>query len=242
MESPVKPYNKAGKKQEVEEMFDNIAHRYDLLNRLFSLRIDTRWRKKALRLIRSRNPESLLDVATGTGDFALSAAKLIPTLIRIIGVDISEGMLVRGRSKVDAASLNHKIQLQKADSENLPLESDSFDAVTVAFGVRNFENLEKGISEMWRVLKPNAPLVVLEFSRPTRFPIKQLFGFYFKRVMPTIGRIMSKDHRAYTYLPESVDQFPSGQQFLNILQTAGFNELKCVPLSGGIASIYIGIK
>jgi demethylmenaquinone methyltransferase / 2-methoxy-6-polyprenyl-1,4-benzoquinol methylase len=242
MSSTVKPYNQAGKKEEVEKMFDNIAHRYDFLNRLFSMRIDTLWRKKALRLISLYQPRELLDVATGTADFAIEAARMNPRLQKVVGLDLSEGMLARGRAKVLAGRWSDKIELVKGDSENLPFADGSFDAVTVAFGVRNFENLERGLSEMRRVLRPGAPMVILEFSRPTAFPVKQLFRFYFRRVMPVVGRLFSKDHRAYTYLPESVDQFPQGKEFLDILERTGLRELRCIPLSGGIASIYTGIR
>ncbi|MFN8698675.1 MAG: bifunctional demethylmenaquinone methyltransferase/2-methoxy-6-polyprenyl-1,4-benzoquinol methylase UbiE [Flavobacteriales bacterium] len=242
MSATVKPYHKSGKKEEVEQMFDHIAHRYDFLNRLFSLRIDTLWRKRALRLIQSYTPADLLDVATGTADFAIAAAAMIPSLKHIKGVDLSEGMLSHGRIKVSDRQLEQRIELIKGDSEQLPFADDSFDAVTVAFGVRNFENLSQGLTEMHRVLRPGSPIVVLEFSKPQKFPVKQLFGFYFKRIMPVVGRVFSKDHRAYTYLPESVDQFPSGQAFLHILSSAGFREVYCIPLSGGITSIYTGVK
>lgn len=242
MSNTVKPYNRGGKKEEVEQMFDNIAHRYDFLNRLFSLRIDTLWRKKALGLIRRSEPTNLLDVATGTADFAISAARTIPSLRKITGIDLSEGMLSHGRMKLRARQLDHRIELLKGDSEQLPFDDHSFDAVTVAFGVRNFENLRAGLLEMRRVLREGAPVIILEFSRPERFPVKQLFGFYFRRIMPVVGRIFSRDHRAYTYLPESVDQFPSGEAFLDILRETGFREVRCIPLSGGIASIYTGIR
>lgn len=242
MNTVVKPYNRAGKKEEVEEMFDHIAHRYDFLNRLFSFRTDVRWRKRALRELKSLNPSSLLDVATGTADFAIAAARQIPSLTQVTGLDLSEGMLSHGRVKIAKAELGSRIELAKGDSEKLPFQDNHFDAVTVAFGVRNFENLNQGIAEMVRVLRPGAPLIILEFSKPQKFPMKQLFRLYFRYIMPVIGRLFSKDHRAYTYLPESVDQFPFGDEFLAILHDAGLTNLKCIPLTGGIASIYTGTK
>lgn len=239
----VKPYNKGeNKKEEVAEMFNNIAHSYDFLNHFFSLGIDVIWRKKAIRILKKENPKLVLDVATGTADFAMEAVRMNLGAEKIIGVDISEGMLEVGRKKIQEKKLSSIIELQLGDSENLPFESNTFDGYTVAFGVRNFENLEKGLTEMYRVLKPGALGVVLEFSKPKKFPMKQLFGFYFKRVMPTLGRMVSKDHRAYTYLPESVQAFPDGEDFLSVMKKAGYKETKCIPLTGGIASIYLGRK
>ncbi len=223
-------------------MFNNISHSYDFLNHFFSLGIDVLWRKKAIRILKKENPHSILDVATGTGDFALEAVRMKMHDVQIIGVDISAGMIEVGKKKVAKKKLEHAITLQIADSENLPFDTGHFDAFTVAFGVRNFQNLRKGMSEMLRVLKPGGMGVIIEFSRPSRFPIKQLFTFYFKYVMPTIGKLVSKDARAYTYLPESVDAFPSGKDFLKVMTELGYQEVKCIPLSGGIASIYIGKK
>lgn len=223
-------------------MFDNIAHSYDFLNHFFSLGIDILWRKKAMRILRKAQPKSLLDVATGTADFALEAARMNIGAKRIVGVDISEKMLEVGRVKVNKKGLSQTIELKSGDSENLPFGNDEFEAFTVAFGVRNFQNLEKGLAEMLRVIKPGATGIVLEFSRPRRFPMKQLFGFYFKRVMPTLGKVVSKDSRAYTYLPESVAAFPDGEDFLNIMRKVGYREVRCIPLTGGIASLYIGKK
>lgn len=223
-------------------MFDNIAHSYDFLNHFFSLGIDILWRKKAMRILRKEQPKSLLDVATGTADFALEAARMKIGATRIVGVDISEKMLEVGRVKVNKKGLNQTIELKSGDSENLPFSNDEFDAFTVAFGVRNFQNLEKGLAEMLRVIKPGAIGIVLEFSRPRKFPMKQLFGFYFKRVMPTLGKVVSKDSRAYTYLPESVAAFPDGEDFLNVMRKVGYREVRCIPLTGGIASLYIGKK
>lgn len=223
-------------------MFDNISHSYDFLNHFFSLGIDVLWRKKAIRILKKENPKIILDVATGTGDFALEAVRMKMEGAQIVGVDISAGMIEVGKKKVAAKKLEHAITFQIADSENLPFDSNHFDAFTVAFGVRNFQDLRKGMSEMLRVLKSGGTGVIIEFSRPKRFPVKQLFTFYFKYIMPTIGKIVSKDARAYTYLPESVDAFPSGSDFVQIMQELGYRDCRCIPLSGGIASIYIGKK
>lgn len=242
MGTSVKPYNQSGKKVEVEQMFDNIAHSYDFLNHFFSMGIDILWRKKAIRILKKENPKLVLDIATGTADFAMEAVRMNLGADKIIGVDISEGMLEVGRKKIHEKGWDDRIELKKGDSENLPFESDYFDGYTVAFGVRNFENLEKGLTEMHRVLKPGALGIVLEFSKPKKFPVKQGFKFYFKYVMPTIGKLVSKDARAYTYLPESVDAFPDGQKFLDIMNKIGYRETKCISLSGGIASIYLGRK
>ena len=238
----VGPYKeeKSGKKEQVAKMFDNISHRYDFLNHVLSLGIDKGWRKKAIRLIRPLNPKQLLDVATGTGDFAIEALSLNPD--KIIGVDISAGMLEVGRKKIAERKLENRIELQLGDSESLPFADASFDAVTVAFGVRNFENLENGLKEIYRVLKPQGMLVVLEFSRPRKFPFKQVYGFYFKFVLPKIGRLISSDKAAYTYLPESVEAFPDGEDFLHVLKTVGFNNTQCTVLTLGISSIYTGRK
>lgn len=243
LETQVKPYSAEGqKKEQVAQMFNNIAHSYDFLNHFFSLGIDILWRKKAIRILKKESPDSLLDVATGTADFAMEAVRMNLGASKIVGVDISEGMLEVGRKKIADKGLSSIIELKVGDSENLPFESNSFDAFTVAFGVRNFQNLEKGMTEMNRVLKPGALGIVLEFSKPKRFPMKQLFGFYFKYVMPAVGRLVSKDHRAYTYLPESVQAFPDGDDFLEIMKRSGYRDTRCIPLTGGIASIYIGRK
>jgi len=243
MSNPVvKPYNQSSKKEEVEQMFDNIAHKYDFLNHFFSLGIDILWRKRAIRLIKKTQPKTILDVATGTGDFAILTAQQYREVDTITGIDISEGMLEVGRKKIKEKSLDQKISFKKADSESLPYADAAFDAVTVAFGVRNFENLEKGIEEMHRVLVKDGVIAIIEFSKPKKFPIKQLFGFYFKFIMPTIGNWLSKDSRAYTYLPESVAAFPEGQAFASILFNIGFSKVQVIPLSGGIASIYFATK
>ena len=239
----VKPYNPQGeKKEQVAEMFNNISHSYDFLNHFFSLGIDVLWRKKAIRILKKKNPKLILDVATGTGDFALEAMRMKMTDASVIGVDISAGMLEVGRKKIKKRGLDHKITLQLGDSENLPFSDNHFDAFTVAFGVRNFQDLNKGMAEMLRVLKPGGTGVIIEFSRPTAFPIKQLFTFYFKYIMPGIGKLVSKDHRAYTYLPESVEAFPSGKNFIALMEQLGYKQCQCISLSGGIASIYIGSK
>lgn len=240
--SSVTPYNSStGKKEQVAEMFDNIAYRYDFLNQLFSLGIHKGWRKKSVKLLQPSHPKMILDVATGTGDFAIEANKrLSPD--KVIGVDISEGMMKFGREKLKQLGLDKKIELQLGDSENLPFADNTFDAITVGFGVRNFENLSKGLAGMYRVLKPGGTLVVLEFSRPRKFPVKQLYNFYFHRIMPTIGRMFSKDARAYTYLPESVDAFPDGENFVALMKKTGFSNVSWQPLTFGIASIYSGKK
>lgn len=236
----VTPYSPEGSKREqVERMFDSISPKYDLLNRVFSLGIDQGWRRKVMRLVAEEPVEHLLDVATGTADLAILASKKVP---KVTGVDISEGMLEHGRTKVAKRDLQKRVVLQRADSADLPFADATFDAVTVAFGVRNFEELEKGIAEMRRVLKPNGRLFVLEFSKPQHAPMKQLFRFYFHRVMPFFGRLVSKDKAAYTYLPKSVDAFPEGADFVGIMQRTGLRECSAIALTGGIASLYLGRK
>lgn len=221
-------------------MFDNISGNYDFLNHFLSLGIDISWRRKAIKAIASIAPKQILDVATGTGDFAIAALKVNPE--RVTGVDISEGMLEVGRKKMKARGLDGKIELLNGDSENLPFGENKFDAVIVAFGVRNFENLEKGLAEMLRVVRPGGKVVVLEFSKPRGFPFKQLYNFYFKFVLPKIGRWVSRDSSAYTYLPESVQAFPDGERFVQILNQLGYKNTACKPLTFGISSLYIGTK
>lgn len=221
-------------------MFNNISKKYDFLNHFLSLGIDILWRKKAISLLKKDAPKKILDIATGTGDFAIEALKLSPE--KVIGVDISEGMLAVGKKKMAKLGHDDVIELQLGDSERLLFDDNNFDAVIVAFGVRNFENLEKGLQDMFRVLKPNGKVVILEFSRPSVFPFKQLYSFYFKAILPLIGKIVSKDDSAYTYLPESVQQFPDGKDFLGILNKIGFKETQCTSLTFGISSIYTGIK
>jgi demethylmenaquinone methyltransferase/2-methoxy-6-polyprenyl-1,4-benzoquinol methylase len=237
----VVPYKEGvSKKDQVARMFNNISHRYDFLNHLLSLGIDKIWRRKAIGILQSIQPKQILDVATGTGDFALQAMALNPE--KITGIDISEGMLEVGRKKIRARNLESKIELVQADSENIPFSHNKFDAVTVAFGVRNFEDLRRGLSEILRVLKPGGMLVVLEFSKPATFPFKQVYNFYFRFILPRIGSIVSNDKAAYTYLPKSVEAFPDGEDFLHILHDVGFKNTKCSSLSFGISTIYIGTK
>lgn len=238
----VVPYkNKSfGKKKQVAIMFDNISRRYDLLNHLLSFGIDRIWRRKAINLLKASNPKTILDIATGTGDFAIQALRINPE--KVIGIDISEGMVEYGRRKINKKNLNAKIELRMGDSENLAFKDNKFDAVIVAFGVRNFEKLNKGLSEMLRVLNVNGKVVILEFSKPAKFPFKQIYNLYFRNILPLIGRMVSKDHSAYTYLPESVQAFPEGNDFLKILSDVGFKDTKCITLTFGISSIYIGTK
>ncbi len=228
------------KKKQIAEMFDKIAGKYDFMNHLLSFRVHVLWRKKAVALLKYNSPKKILDVATGTGAFAISAMKLNPE--KITGIDISEEMMKVGREKIKNKKFQDRIELMKGDSENLPFEENSFDAITVGFGVRNFENLEKGLNEMHRVLKPNGKVVVLEFSKVKSFPLKQLYNLYFRFITPAIGKLFAKDKTAYSYLPESVSAFPDGEDFRTILKQRGFRETKCYPLTFGIASIYTGIK
>jgi demethylmenaquinone methyltransferase/2-methoxy-6-polyprenyl-1,4-benzoquinol methylase len=229
--------SKLSKKEQVAGMFDGIASRYDLLNHLLSLGIDRGWRKKAIREVKSIQPKDILDVATGTGDLAIAAAKALPES-RITGVDISVGMLEVGRSKLAEQQLSGQITLQEADSEALPFPDAAFDAVMCAYGVRNFEHLEAGLKEMKRVLRPGGKLVILEFSRPKAFPMVQLYGFYFKAILPLIGRLVSRHSKAYTYLPESVAVFPEGTDFCRILEKSGFKNPKARPLTFGVTTLY----
>jgi demethylmenaquinone methyltransferase / 2-methoxy-6-polyprenyl-1,4-benzoquinol methylase len=240
--SIITPYNQAaeGKKQQVKAMFDNIAKRYDFLNHFLSLGIDKRWRKKAVGLLQKENPGLILDIATGTADFAIESLALGPGSIK--GIDISEQMLEIGRKKIKKINAENKIELLLGDSEKINFEDNLFDAATVGFGVRNFEDPAKGLSEIYRVLKKNGTLIVLEFSTPEKFPVKQLYRFYFGTILPLIGKIISKDPRAYTYLPESVKAFPSGKNFLILMNDSGFINTKCIPLTFGIVSIYTGKK
>jgi demethylmenaquinone methyltransferase/2-methoxy-6-polyprenyl-1,4-benzoquinol methylase len=222
-------------------MFNAISPKYDALNRILSAGIDQSWRRKTLREIRATGALKLLDVATGTADLALALAKGIPGS-KVVGVDISSGMLEVGRSKVRANDLEGRVRLDLGDGEQLPYEESSFGAVTVAFGVRNFENLEQGLRDMRRVLEPGGTLAVLEFSQPTAWPLRSLYLFYFKNILPRIGRMVSKDASAYTYLPNSVQAFPYGEAFAAKLREAGFQSVRVRPLSFGIASLYLAIK
>ena len=229
-----------GKKEQVALMFNNISHRYDFLNRVLSLGIDIRWRKQAVAILKAHHPKEILDVATGTADFAIAALKANPT--KIIGIDISTQMLAVGREKINKLGLQDKIELYEGDSEKIEYSDNKFDAVIVSFGVRNFENLEKGMSEILRVLKPNGLVIVLEFSKPKGFIFKNIYHFYFKFIVPTIGKLISKDTSAYRYLPESVNAFPYGKAFTTILDKTGFKKTTCKELTFGISSIYTGIK
>lgn len=234
----VVPYKEknTSKKEQVAEMFDNISPKYDFLNHFLSVGIDIYWRKRAIQWLKAERPKTILDVATGTCDFALEAMILKPE--KVVGVDISEGMLAEGQKKIDRRNLGHVISLELGDSENLNFADNSFEAVIVSFGVRNFENLEKGLENIYRVLAPNGTLIVLEFSQPTATPFKQFYNAYSNYLLPQIGKFFSKDSSAYTYLPESVKAFPSGADFLQILQQIGFQNTICEPLTWGISSIY----
>ena len=240
----IKPYGEGSdsKKEQVARMFDGISGRYDLLNRLLSMGIDIRWRRVALRMLRERGiPGRVLDVATGTADLALALAADLPEA-EVIGVDLSEGMLGVGRQKVERNGLRSRVRLEQADAENLPFEDGSFDAVTVAFGVRNFENLDKGLGELQRVLRPGGHLMVLEFSRPTSPLVKGLMNLYSRSLMPALGGWLSNDRAAYAYLPASVQVFPEGDAFEQRLQQAGLQPLRQRRLSMGISSVYIARK
>ncbi len=231
---------KVMQKEYVRSLFDNIAYRYDLLNHLLSGGVDLYWRRKAIQTLTQHHPKRILDVATGTADFAIAALRLNPE--KVIGVDISEPMLEVGRKKIAQRNLNGVIQLQSGEAENLMFGAASFDAAIVAFGARNFEHLDKGLSEMYRVLRTGGKIVVLEFSRPKMFPFRQLYFFYFKNILPMVGRMISKDKEAYQYLPDTVMKFPEGNEFLNRLSNAGFSVEKEERLTFGIATIYTGIK
>jgi len=228
------------KKAQVAEMFNNIAGKYDFLNHFLSLGIDKGWRKKAIREVAAVHPQSILDVATGTGDLAIAAAKLQPK--QIVGVDIADQMLDVGRQKIKEKQLTNIISLANGDSENLPFATGQFDAVMCAYGVRNFEHLEAGLKEMNRVLKTGGKVVILEFSRPKQFPVKQLYKFYFRFILPALGKIVSKHSTAYTYLPESVMAFPEGNGFCKILEQCGFRQAKAKALTFGITTLYTAIK
>ncbi len=239
MTKPVTPYSDptASKKKQVTEMFDNIAPSYDLLNRALSLGIDVTWRRKAVSLLRDYRPQRILDIATGTADFALEAAKLQPR--EIIGVDIAQQMLSIGREKIRKEELHQMIDLIAGDAEALEFPDDYFDAITIGFGVRNFEHLEKGLQEVHRVLKPGKACVILEPSFPTKFPLKQLFALHFRVITPLVGKLISGDNSAYEYLPESVKAFPNGKEFVDICLQLGFNKAKYIPLTFGICALYL---
>ena len=242
MGTKITPYSKdkTSKKEQVAKMFDAIAGRYDFLNHFLSLGIDIVWRKIAVREIAKVNPKMILDIATGTGDLAIEASRLNPS--QVVGVDISNNMLDVGREKMKKKSLDKLIDMQYGDSENLSFEDNTFDAVTAGFGVRNFENLDKGLSEMCRVMKVGGKLAILEPAEPKIFPFKQLYGLYFKVILPLLGKLFSKDNSAYTYLPESVAAFPSRNDFILELEKAGFKEPKFKALTFGIAALYTATK
>lgn len=238
----IKPYNQdESKAAQVEKMFDNIAPTYDNLNHVLSLGIDKKWRQKAIKMLKPYSPEYMMDVATGTGDFAIQACKMLQPK-ELIGTDISEGMMNVGREKVRLAGLDKQISFKKEDCTSLSFAEGRFDAITVAFGIRNFENLDKGLMEMHRVLKPGGHLVILELSAPEGFPMKQTYAIYSKLVIPTIGKIMSKDNSAYTYLPESIKAFPQGEVMKEILYKAGFSKVEFKRLTMGICTLYFATK
>ena len=239
----VVPYkdSELSKKEQVAGMFDDIAGRYDFLNRFLSAGIDIRWRKKAIGYLKDINPQQILDVATGTADVAIMASHLLNPK-KIIGIDISQGMLDIGEKKVEKAGLQGSIELLKGDSEAINFNENSFDAVTVAFGVRNFQHLEKGLSEILRVLKPGGKLVVLEFSKPSLPFVRSFYKFYMKIVTPNMGKLFSKNRSAYKYLDESIKKFPEGKNFTQILDNIGFKQTFSKSLSLGICTIYCGVK
>ena len=238
--SQVTPYNTdAGKKREVEDMFDNIAPKYDLLNHVLSMKIDVLWRNTLVKWMNKDQPKEVLDVATGTGDLAIAVQR--GTKAKVVGLDLSQQMLNVGIDKIKKLNLHHEISMQKGDAENLPFESNKFDAVTVAFGVRNFENLEKGLAELRRVVKENKSVYILEFSK-VEGCLGPFYMFYFKNILPQIGKLVSKDNRAYTYLPDSVNAFPFGEKMKDILLNTGFKKVEYKKLSLGIATIYKATK
>ena len=238
----VKPYGNenTSKKEEVAEMFNNISKRYDFLNHFLSLGIDKIWRRKAVNMLRPLNPKRILDLASGTGDFAIESLKLNPT--EIVGMDISEGMLEVGRVKMKTKGYDNVITMRLGDSEDLPFEDGYFDALTVGFGVRNYENLEKGLAEMLRVVRKGGKIVILEFSKPKKFPVKQYYAFHSRYIIPFFGKRISKDEKAYAYLPESVAAFPEGEAMKEILRKVGYLNVESKLVSGGIATIYSGDK
>lgn len=242
MSKKIIPYRNSdlSKKGQVEKMFNNISKEYDILNRVISFGIDVSWRKKIVKILKYKNPSTILDVATGTGDLAIAMVKT--NAQKIIGLDISKGMLDVGIEKIKDRNLNNTVEMVIGDSENLKYENDFFDAVTVSFGVRNFESLDSGLSEIFRVLKPNGSLVILETSNPTKFPFKQFYRFYSKFILPSIGKIFSKDKVAYNYLSESSAEFPYGEKFNNILKKIGFTNVVDFPQTFGVATIYVASK
>lgn len=242
MSKQITPYKDSnlGKKEQVTQMFDNISGNYDELNRVISLGIDMKWRKKVVKLVSDTKPKTILDIATGTGDLVIMMAN--SSAEKIIGLDLSAGMLEIGKQKIKQQNLSDKIEMIQADSENIPYEDNFFDAITVSFGIRNFENLEKGLAEIYRVLKPNGIFVILETSVPTKFPFKQGYFFYSKFILPIIGKIFSKDKSAYSYLSNSAANFPFGEELNNILRKVSFVNCKAMPQTFGAATIYTATK
>ncbi|NBC83836.1 MAG: bifunctional demethylmenaquinone methyltransferase/2-methoxy-6-polyprenyl-1,4-benzoquinol methylase UbiE [Bacteroidetes bacterium] len=235
----IKPYqSEKSKKEQIEAMFDNIAHKYDFLNHFLSLGIDNGWRKKVVKELQPYKPQQIIDIATGTGDLAIAIHKKIPDA-RITGIDISEKMLDYGRKKISRLQLKRNIDLQIGDAENIDFPDQYFDAATVAFGVRNFENLQKGLDELYRTLRSPGVLVILEFSQPASFPFKQLYNIYFKHILPVMGKLFSKDNSAYTYLPESVQHFPHGKKLADLLHHTGFKKVSIKRLTLGVSSLYV---
>tara|TARA_Y100000034_G_C6813711_1_gene365902 strand:- start:196 stop:927 length:732 start_codon:yes stop_codon:yes gene_type:complete len=243
MGKKVTPYqgSSQSKKQQVEKMFDNISGNYDGLNRVISMGTDISWRKKVVQMVKDHRPETVLDIATGTGDLAIQIAETADAK-KIVGLDLSEGMLKVGRKKIMSKNLQTQIEMIQGDSEALPFEDNSFDVITVAFGVRNFETLELGLSEIYRVLKKGGLFIVLETSVPTKFPFKQGYKFYSSLILPTIGKLFSKDKEAYTYLSKSAAEFPYGEKFNNILKKIGFINVASDPQTLGVATIYNASK
>lgn len=242
MSKIIKPYKDSnlGKKEQVATMFNNISKNYDGLNRIISFGIDVSWRKKVVKIVSKNNPQKILDIATGTGDLALMMSRLQPK--KIIGLDISEGMLAIGKQKIAKAKLSDTIDMVIGDSEKMPYKDNTFDAITVSFGVRNFASLDKGLTEIRRVLKPSGTFVILETSNPTKFPFKQGYKFYTSFILPVIGKILSNDKTAYSYLCESANYFPFGENFDNILKKNGFINTKYTPVTFGVATIYTATK
>jgi demethylmenaquinone methyltransferase/2-methoxy-6-polyprenyl-1,4-benzoquinol methylase len=238
----ITPYKDSSlsKKEQVAQMFDNISGNYDGLNRVISLGIDMKWRKKVVALVTEKNPETILDIATGTGDLVIMMSNT--SAKKIIGLDISAGMLEVGKQKIESKKLTDKIEMVLGDSENMPYPDNYFDAITVSFGIRNFENLEKGLAEIYRVLKPNGIFVILETSVPTKFPFKQGYALYTKGILPLIGKIFSKDNNAYGYLSESAANFPFGETLNNILRKNSFIDCESMPQTFGVATIYTATK
>jgi demethylmenaquinone methyltransferase / 2-methoxy-6-polyprenyl-1,4-benzoquinol methylase len=242
MPKTITPYKGSplGKKEQVTQMFDNISGNYDGLNRVISMGIDVKWRNKVVALVAEKNPETILDIATGTGDLVILMAKTAAK--RIVGLDISAGMLEVGKKKIEKANLSNRIEMVLGDSENIQFPDNYFDAITVSFGIRNFEDLEKGLAEIYRVLKPGGIFVILETSVPTKFPFRQGYTFYTKFILPIIGKIFSKDNKAYGYLSESAANFPFGENLNNILRKISFIECKAMPQTFGVATIYTATK